>query len=444
MNLCLRNAMLLILLLCVTAMAVAQGTKSPPQDIDNEALSIISNNEVSAMLLAGPEPVRVSGRMSVSLNASGTDLEEGIVKVANWNLAMFSVPQAEISGGVETGPKEGLLAFASAGEASKLRYDATNHTLHGKIEGYVDTSQLSRITLPTTPSKRGEVDFFPTATQPATLEIEVQMAAALDPGFEVQQNRAIVNGALHVHEYEVQGRRFPAYELSIHEAVLKLDISRLLLFEVAKQLCIQPVRIGRFNRFLDRFTWFTIWPLTTGTGLAFGQPGVTTEWNKADVVYQYRDWMTVWDNSYWVTSETGTEEDDLLDEVDVDDCIEVFFVHDFDPEDAHGGGFARGCGTATSKVISSDANQRYGVDFTHLAHEFGHVIGLHHPWASLPGCPSASTGTLMCGSGFRNDNPTVNSQENKDLLSNPLLTFAFKRRTVGPDCQDDADCGACP
>ena len=56
----------------------------------------------------------------------------------------------------------------------------------------------------------------------------------------------------------------------------------------------------------------------------------------------------------------------------------------------------------------------------------------------------ASFGTLMCGSGFGIDNPEVNSQENENLLANPLLTFSLKPRTPGPDCIDANDCGPCP
>jgi hypothetical protein len=209
--------------------------------------------------------------------------------------------------------------------------------------------------------------------------------------------------------------------------------------------CVQPVNIGKLTKLTNRWKWRSVSYSTTGSGLAFGQTGAANQWNKADVVFNYRDWKTIYKSSYWVTSKAGTEEEDLLAEVDDDDCIEIYFVHDFDPEDAHGGGAAWGGGTAGSKIITSDANERNGVDFTHMAHELGHVLGLHHPWiASSTNMTTANTGTLMCGSGFNNDNPTINSQENKDNVSNPLLKFVFKPRTVGPDCQGNADCGACP
>ncbi len=114
-----------------------------------------------------------------------------------------------------------------------------------------------------------------------------------------------------------------------------------------------------------------------------------------------------------------------------------------------GGGSTASGGTESAKVISSDENADFGVDLTHLAHEFGHVLTLKHPGSGFP-TPAAphrvdgSTGTLICPSGFNNDNPQRNSQWNKDNAANPLLTFTLKPWTVGVDCNDDTDCGACP
>ena len=114
-----------------------------------------------------------------------------------------------------------------------------------------------------------------------------------------------------------------------------------------------------------------------------------------------------------------------------------------------GGGVTSSGGTESAKVISSDENADFGVDLTHLAHEFGHVLTLKHPGqgfptAALPHRVDGSSNTLMCPSGFNNDNPQRNSQWNKDNVANPLLTFALKPWTVGPDCTDDSDCGSCP
>jgi hypothetical protein len=77
------------------------------------------------------------------------------------------------------------------------------------------------------------------------------------------------------------------------------------------------------------------------------------------------------------------------------------------------------------------------------------VLTLKHPGQGFPTADQphridGNTGTLMCPSGFNNDNPEINSQGNADNINNPLLTYALKVVSAGPDCADDADCGACP
>ena len=49
----------------------------------------------------------------------------------------------------------------------------------------------------------------------------------------------------------------------------------------------------------------------------------------------------------------------------------------------------------------------------------------------------------MCPSGFLNDNPPFNSEWNEDNVQNPLFTFSLKLLSAAPDCENDADCGAC-
>src|SRR5690606_31638613 len=138
--------------------------------------------------------------------------------------------------------------------------------------------------------------------------------------------------------------------------------------------------------------------------------GANREWRKADVVFNYRDWKTIWDVSYFELNTNTSEPSELRDEVKDSDCIEVFFVDTFDPEGKWGGGATWGLGVSTSQVITTDENADGGIDLTHLAHEFGHVMGLCHPGDDCI-LGKSSTGTLMCPSGYLNDNPMVNSQE---------------------------------
>jgi hypothetical protein len=433
----------------VVAIAFASGVSAQDEKMrcEVDAVSMVGNAELSAQLAAPGMDGRVSGRMSVHLAMSREDMEKGTVRVGGWNLAFFSVPQAPISGTKEVVHAEGLLGFAATSREAMLRFDRDSGVFEGEIKGFVDTSHLSTVVLRREPTgKEGDNEFFETLTQPATLRIKMRVdGEPWTEGADVNKLKASVSGELVVGDLEYAGQAYPAYSVNLSRVDLDFVVVAVRWWEVARKICIQPVRIGRIRVVYNMWGWPSFIVEYTGDGLAFGQPGVTEQWNKADVVFTYRDWKTVWNAGYWVTSDAGTEEENLRAEVDDDDCIETFFVDDFDPVDAHGGGAAWGGGTAGSKVITSDANARNGIDLTHLAHEYGHVIGLHHPWeAGTANLYPASTGTLMCGSGFNNDNPTINSQENKDNLANPLLQFTIKWLTPGPDCQDDTDCGACP
>ncbi len=205
-------------------------------------------------------------------------------------------------------------------------------------------------------------------------------------------------------------------------------------WEVARNLCVQPVRLGRLV-----WTWPSLSIQYTGDGLAFGLPGARTQWKKADVTFTVRDWKTVWCSDLYNFS-TG-EAADLLDEVNDADCVEVYFVKGDNAMHTNwGGGATFSSGSANTRIISSDGNVPPGIDLTHLAHELGHAVDLPHPTAAN----ASSTNTLMCPSGFMNDNPKRNSQENKNNLSNPLLTFSIKPVSAGPDCTNSASCGACP
>ena len=98
-------------------------------------------------------------------------------------------------------------------------------------------------------------------------------------------------------------------------------------------------------------------------------------------------------------------------------------------------------------------------DYTHIAHELGHVLGLPHPTGGI-----SSSNTLMCPSGCCNDNPQLNSyvrissspfvpspfffnrfvQENAIHLNQPLPAW-FISSTSQPAnyCQYSLDCKAC-
>jgi hypothetical protein len=313
-----------------------------------------------------------------------------------------------------------------------VTYQAKDRVLTAKLSGYMDADFMADVAgLP----YKGE-DFVDTPRQKAEIYFQMALNEPLvfkDTGDKVLRQTGKVAIRLNADEDLVSDAR--AYQVALEYASIDIESTIFRYYEVAKRLKIQPVRIGKCKYIYPRGIFKCFY---TGAGLDFGLSQVEEQWKKADVIFSVNDWVTVWDTSFWLFDET--EATDLKNEVNIDDAVEVFFVNNFSPECLWGGGATWGLGIAGSKIITSDANARWGIDFTHLAHELGHAIGLAHPY----GWPGVSTGTLMCPSGCRNDNPQINSQENKDNVTNPLFTFIFKRITAGPDCMDSADCGACP
>jgi hypothetical protein len=417
----------------VTFIAAAAAAQPAEQQKPESALQVVGNAEIAAQLVTGNARERVTGRASFHFIVSGDE-----VQVQGFNVVFFGVDQRLLAGDVKLADPLGMLGFAITQEKPQtLRHDPRTGRISGSLRMYGDASFLAQFARPEGDAKNDLVD---TPTLPATMNVTIDLGTGVETAEALRRPRTIT-GSLQLG-MKVEGLdrlKIKPFELQLADKQpLKIDLGSLFLFEIARRLCVQPVRLVRIASF------FPLSIQVTGEGLAFGQPGANKQWAKADVVFEYRDFRTLFDNgsSFPLSS---AEETELRGRVEDDDCIEVFFIRDFTPQDLHGGGVTFGAGTASSQIISSDANARNGVDFTHLGHELGHVLGLRHPDApATASAVPANTGTLMCPSGFNNDNPKVNSQGNKDLLSNPLLQFAIKFRSAGPDCTDSADCGACP
>lgn len=378
--------------------------------------------------------LEVSGRMNAYLVLSGQSFEDG-AQVEALNVALFGVDQEALTGKRVRGKPTGVVGFIAVSEEGKrqrLRYDPQSGALAGTIHGRLDMPQFYEMAeLRINP----EDDVVLIPTMAATVEVRIavgemgDLSSAFEKPIETRTEMALTLAA---RASDVLGVR--SFDLTARSRHVEVQLVFWPFIEIARRLCIQPVRILSFNGGFP-FFFFNL----SGDGLAFGQPGNNTQWAKADVVFTYRDWITRFGSQFSTFS--SDEAAALLSTVDVDDCIEVFFVDRFSPQALFGGGATfGGLGQASSKVISSDENADFGVDLTHLAHELGHVLALPHPTAAN----ISSTNTLMCPSGFNNDNPKRNSQENENNLSNPLLTFAIKLVTPGPDCQASADCGPCP
>lgn len=406
-------------------------TTEEPQK-EEAKLQMVANADFVSKLSAGAETFEASGSTSLSLSATREKLAGGEVDVNGLNMVFKNVPQAALTHNTYNGPKLGTLGFA-ADAGQSLRYDRDTGTVEGKVSGYLDAPYMSELAAP---MRDDYDDYVETPRQHATLYVRIQLERALDESADDQPLRQ--KGEVSMHLDAPADKRLAAMDLQAKFVATPIAIEHLITFywEAAKRLCVQPVRIGWFG-------YGGFWPpmlqlFYTGAGLPFGLPGANTEWAKADVVFTVRDWKTVWKSQY-VTFDSS-EATALKAEVDDADCVEVFFVREFSPASMWGGGATWGLGTANTKIISSDGNAVGGIDLTHLAHEIGHAIGLPHP----TGAAGVSTNTLMCPSGWMNDNPKRNSQENKDNIVNPLFTFTLKLKTTGPNCNNSADCGACP
>jgi hypothetical protein len=379
--------------------------------------------------------VQLNGRLSAYLRLPDPKSRPNVLEVQGLNIAYFGVPQETVTGIKPRGKATGVLGFAADPEKIQyLKYDPQSGMVYGTVAGQIDLPQFAELA-PAIGDDKG--DDFRTRAQRASMRIQF----VLDDKANLYDKREGVEKRASTMDLEIvttpdYDLRVSDYRIAVERAPVAVEIGWFPVIEVAKRLCVQPVRIGQLT--VSGFPPVIQFKFS-GAGLAFGKPGAITQWNKADVVFEWRDWMTVWNSSYMAFSQG--ESAALRAEVDADDCVEVFFVDTFTPSVFWGGGATYSSGLAGAKIISSDQNVN-GVDLTHIAHELGHVLSLMHPGTGT--AKDGSTGTLMCPSGFNNDNPKMNSQQNKDRVSNPLLTFALKIVTAAPDCANSASCGACP
>jgi hypothetical protein len=415
-------------------------SKAPPPGSNTPGgLNIVANQKIAADLIVGGTRERATGHVSLHLVATKEEKGAYRIEVNGMNIVFTGVDQRHLAPDADLKQPLGMLAFGlQAGKPQSLSYDQRSGLVSGRVRLFMDASFLAKYAQP---AADGKDDLFLTPTIPVEAEIAIDLGGPLEQhtaGHD--RSSGTLKFELTADDYKYEAIEVPQFNIEIREAVkLDIEIASIYWLEVARRLCIQPVRIGRI-------TWRSFWrPIIqfSGSGRAFGEPGARREWAKDDIVFNIRDWKTVYSAAYWELQRT--EAANLRNEVEDDDCIEVFFVNSLDPDDMWGGGATWGSGTASSQVISSDDNARGGIDFTHLGHELGHVVGLRHPGdpATLSSV-AGSSGTLLCPSGYLNDNPQVNSQENEDLLSNPLLTFSIKPISAPSDCLDSADCGACP
>jgi len=434
--------LLVLLLIAASFGALGQSQKSMPQRQSDNLIGLMSSSDISGSFITDMRAMRgakqhtgasaeVKGRLNLDLKTSPEMLKRGVIHGLDVTLVLFGVDYTKIAAKRRNGKDTGSIGFSAAKPDGPISFkiDRVSGKVSARIPGTVDNAVLSASPLKGQKDPRGINDDIEVPRQAAMLELEIDLnrPIAKKAGKRPSLIKGNVSYKLSVSPHkrpQIKGYTF------VGSSMFELNQYHLFFFELARDLCVQPVRI--YANDSD--------PNPTGAYLAVGMAGARTEWKKADVTFTVRPFKNVI-NSAWKVASYG-ERNAIRASVEDDDCIEIFFVENHDPVDLSGGGAAWGGGSASSQIVTSDGNNN-GIDNTHLAHELGHVIVLKHPWYTGTGRPPGSTGTLMCGSGWMNDNPQVNSQENKENVSNPLFKYTLKRRSVGPDCTDDADCGPC-
>ena len=407
--------------------------QKPPAELKANA-----TGKIEGTLLVGDDEIPLAGRASFQLTASRDDFEAGRIGVRRFNVVYFGVPQARLTGAKPKGRERGVLGFALDASAKRqaLEYDRETGEMRGKLTGLIDLPQLAEYV---DPKRDPERDYETTPAVLASLGVRIAMKQPLawketekPIGSEAEVELDLESGELTdmlvAARLDLDRFRLRAVNLFVLEHVIHK------FFRFTDRLCLQPVSIRTGPADAD----------PTGDGLDFGRPQLLTQWGKVDINFEIRDWMFVDEADYKVL--TPAEREDLLPLIAEDDCIEVYFAQEFVPQDKWGGGVTRSGGRASSTITSSDQNADFAIDEAHLAHEVGHVLGLAHPGSGDTGpiMIDGTGGTVICPSGFQNDNPHINSEENGDLLQNPLLESSLALLAVTPDCEDGADCGDCP
>lgn len=426
----------MLMVWCAVAGATFASGQAHAQKDERAGSGAMVSTELLAKLTAGGQTRTVNGQLNGELSFTEAELKAGVLQAPQLNVALFGVDQYAITGRTPRGPATAPLGVVRATDSAlQLRYDDRSAIAEGELAVQLTLPQYDEIFGEQKLPNDKEGDAFTTRLQTGKLLIKIAFDQPLSKALPNEQDRRIasVSASLRADAMlDAAGTQVvKPYRVDFELSATRFEIYKRINFEIAKSLCIQPVRV--------RSSAFDLSP--TGAGLAFGMPGAKKEWGKADVVFVVRDFITVTSSALKVLSES--ESSSLRSLVNADDCIEVFFVQNLSPESMWGGGATWGSGTASAKVISSDGNATFGVDLTHLAHELGHVLNMGHPGAA-GSLYNASTGTLMCPSGWHNDNPKRNSTANKNNVANPLLKFSIKAIGPGTDCANSASCGACP
>src|SRR5262245_10004509 len=248
---------------------------TPPKGADEPQGNLVLKGDIQATLVTDKGTTQLRGRVSAHLRASKEDLEKGQVGVRALNVVYFGVPQQDITGQKPRGKETGALGFMVAPDREEqfLAYDPLTRRLQGKLAGQLDMPQFADLVK--TPDDE-KTDVILTPTQPAVLAVSLVLGDKL--GLEAGQSTVRqFQGRLDMDlaAEAVTDLQLSGYRIAVRRAQLQVEITWIPFFEVAKRLCIQPVRIASL-KFSGGFPPLLSLQLS-GDGLAFGLPGANTQ-----------------------------------------------------------------------------------------------------------------------------------------------------------------------
>jgi hypothetical protein len=418
---------------------------APPARAAEEpgSYEVISNAPLEADLQAGGKTVKVRGQMSLYVHYVPSEAAKGQIEVRTLDVTFFDVPQEVLSGRPpKHGRSAGLLSFSlPIGEEPKprmLKYAGGNHSISGNVEMAAHFTQLDELLPPVRP-KEYDGDYLVSRTITGHFQLNVLLGGA-PPELKREPGRGDFSGTAAFPAFESNGVRIREFTVTIPDPPVQTVSGPAGPTRVVRQMCVQPVSIRTSSSDPD----------PTGKTLPTLMAKAQMEWqDKAAVRFDVRPVQTVQGTAF-KTLMTGqaSSEDLLLNQMDDQHCIEVFFIEDFIPANFYFGANTYAPAQPDAKVIVAEAphdhnGQVLPIDPLVLAHELGHVMGLGHPLRA-GGLFKSSNGTLMCAAKAGHARPTNNSLANIEHISNGLTSLQLQTTTAPPDCAGNPNCGTCP
>lgn len=418
-------------------MGIKKLMSSPPETGEDKNYALIVNALVEATLLPVEASLEIKGTLSLHLEASLKELENGVVKMQGFNLVFSDVPQKAITNkSTETKYASMGMPMHSTGNI-QLNLDAERKTFKGTIPVRAYFPQIDEIFPPNFFDSSGRNDHSISQTQQGNIELSIKA----DPLLDVVAGKIKINSidaislssmVININSLTIGKTTIPGYGIKITDAELPVQVADLKTSRVIKKFLVQLVSVR------DDPSDSNATGIGNGKGFNYGLRAINDLWDAFGVkITANPDWIYL-DCHDWKIPKAEVAEtilskvDEKLNKPEFADCIGIVFVENFNPAGLNGGGWTIRSGTNLARIITSDGNVAQK-DCTHLAHELGHAFGLIHPNETDPNLRTATAGTLMEPSGWRVKNPYINSLENaRNVRSSSFRIIARAMLPAGP------------